>query len=79
MIFLVSDHIEVSGTGEAEDNVLRFAGLFAFEGLVDRDADRVGTLGCGKDALDAREHLRRFEDVGLFHGDRFHQAVVVQL
>ena len=75
MIFLVSDHIEVSGTGEAEDNVLRFAGLFAFEGLV----DRVGTLGCGKDALDAREHLRRFEDVGLFHGDRFHQAVIVQL
>lgn len=33
MIFLVSDHIEVSGTGEAEDNVLRFAGLFAFEAL----------------------------------------------
>ena len=35
VVFLVSDHIEVTCAGEAEDDVLGFAGLFALEGLID--------------------------------------------
>ena len=79
MIFLISDHIEVTCAGEAEDDVLGFAGFFALEGLVDGHADCVGALRGGKDAFNAGEHLSCFEDFGLLDGNSFHQAVVVEL
>ena len=79
MIFLISDHIEVTCAGEAEDDVLGFAGLFALESFVDSYADRVGALRSGKDAFNAGEHLSCFKDFGLLDGNSFHQAVVIEL
>ena len=79
MIFLISDHIEVTGTGEAEDDVLGFAGFFAFKSLVDSYADRVGALGCRQDSFYACEHFSCFEDIGLLDGNSFHKTVVVEL
>lgn len=47
--------------------------------LVDGDADGMAGLGCGKDALDARELFRRLEYFCLLHRHGAHIAFVVQL
>ena len=79
MELLVSHHIKVAGTGQAEDDGLLLAVLLALERLVDGDADGVAGLRRGEDALDAGEHLGRLKDLGLLDGDRLHIAVMIQL
>ena len=48
--FLVSHHIEITGSGKSEYDGLLFARLFAADRLVDGDADGVGALRRGQDS-----------------------------
>ena len=75
----VGDHVEVAGAGQTEDDGLGLAGLAAFDGLVDGDADGVAGLRRGQDALDARELLGRLEHLRLLDGAGLHVAIVIQL
>ena len=59
MELLIGGHVEVAGAGQTEDDGLFFAGLAAFDGLVDGDADGVTRFRSGQDAFDARELLGR--------------------
>ena len=48
---LISEHIEVAGSGQSEENGLLLTGLLALKSLVDGNSDGMGTLRCGKSAL----------------------------
>ena len=79
MELLIGGHVEVAGAGQTENDGLCLAGLAAFDGLVDGDADGVAGLRRGQDAFNARELLGRLEHLCLLDGAGLHVAVVVQL
>ena len=76
VVFLVSDQVKVSGACQAKDDCLLFAGFFALKSFIDRNTDGMGTLGGGKNALDAGKLLRGFENTALVDADSLHEAVV---
>ena len=41
VIFAISNHIEISGSGQTKDDRLFFPGFFTFQCLVDSNTDRV--------------------------------------
>ena len=47
--------------------------------FIDRDANRVIAFGSRNDPLGARENQSRFEGRALRHGDRFDQALMMEL
>ena len=64
---LVSKHIKVAGSGEAEDNVFGFPGFPALHGLVNGHLDGVAAFRSRKDAFYPGKGLGRLEDRGLLH------------
>ncbi len=74
----VGSHIEVAGTGQAEENDLLFACLAAADGFVDRAADGVRALRSGEDRLETGEERRGLKDLRLLHGAGFVKIAVVE-
>ena len=64
---LVSDHIEISGSGQTEDDVLCLAGFLTLHSFVDGNLDCVAALWSWKDTFDSRELLSGLEDFCLLH------------
>ena len=77
--FLVSVHVKIAGSGKTEDDVLGFAGLFAFQGFIDGYLDGVAALGSGKDAFHAGKGGGGLEDFRLFNAARLEESLVVKL
>lgn len=79
VVLAVGHHVEVAGTGQADDDILGLVVLLALHRLVNGHADGVAAFRRGQDTLAAGEQLRRLEHGGLLHAASFQHTVVVQL
>ena len=79
IVLLISREVKVSRTGEAEYDRFFLAGLFAFQGLVYSDSDRVAALRSREDAFDLREFDCGIENARLLDGAGFHQSFMIEL
>lgn len=72
VVLAVGHHVEVAGTGQADDDVLGLVVLLALHRLVNGHADGVAAFRRGQDALHTGKFFRCGEYARLLHRDRFH-------
>ena len=78
--FLVSDHIEIACSGEAEEYCLVFACLAALDGLVNRQPGWHALLsGAGSMPSVRAKNSAASKHLGLLHGRASHEPLVIEL
>ena len=68
MEFLIGNEVEISCTGQTEDDRFFFAVFLAAQSFIDCDFDCVTAFRCREDAFDTGELFRCGEYIGLFDG-----------
>ena len=71
VVLFVCGHIEITGTGQTEENGLFLARLLAFERFVDGGADGMAGFGGGQDALGAGKLFGRLDGLCVLRAGPF--------
>lgn len=79
VIFAVSHHIKVSGSGQTKDDRLFFPGFFTFQCLVDSNTDRVATFRSRKNTFHSCKLGCCFKYCCLFNASGFNDAIMIEL